>query len=399
MKARPRISLRRVIYAGLGLLALFFLVWAFLPKPIQVEVAVVQKGAFKQTVTEDGRTRAKEKFVVSAPVEGRLLRPQIKAGDTLEQGALLAQLVPVQAPLLDPRSKQENRERLGAAEAEAARARSVLDAADAQLRNQRRDLRRTEILARDGFVPKEELEDARLELKTRERDRDAARATLERAQHEVGLARASLQSGVAARLPGVEVRSPVGGKVLRVAQESEAVVPAGTVLVELADPEALEVVVDVLSADAVRVVEGAPVTLRNWGGSQPLQGRVQKVEPSAFTKISALGVEEQRVNVIIDITSPRDQRKQLGEGYRLDADIVTFATPNAVKVPVGALFRDGEEWAVFVACDGRATLRKIRLGARNGEEALIAQGLEPGEKVILYPSETLRDQARIKLPS
>jgi HlyD family secretion protein len=195
----------------------------------------------------------------------------------------------------------------------------------------------------------------------------------------------------------LEIRSPVAGRVLRVLQESEGMVALGTPLLEIADPSDLEVVVDVLTTDAVQIRPGMPVRIERYGAVFPLEGRVRLIEPSAFTKISALGVEEQRVNVVIDIISPFEQWKALGDGYRVETQIIVFDEESAVKIPVSALFREGEQWAVFVLSSGRAHKRIVKVGRRGGAEAMIEDGLEPGEQVIVYPSDAVKDGVRVKL--
>lgn len=376
------------------------LVWAFTPRPRVVEVASVDRGAFEQTVDEDGKTRVRERYVVSAPLAGRLQRMMLKAGDPVAPGQTLALLDPAAPPFIDARTERELQERVGAAEATLARARTSVEHARAALAQSEADLRRTRKLASEGFVSSATLERETLRVTLDQRTVEAAAFEGHAAEHQVELARAALlQSRRAAagsgRAERLVIRSPVRGRVLRIAQESEAVLAIGAPLVELGDAGDLEVVIDVLTADAVRVQPGAPVHLDVGDGAAATQGRVRRVEPSAFTKVSALGVEEQRVNVIVDVVAKHDGWANVGDGYRVDARIVVYRADDVLQVPVGALFRDGERWAVFVLVDGRARLRTVEIARRGSARAAVTSGLVPGERVVVYPGEALRDGARV----
>ncbi len=381
--------------------ALALLVIAFLPKPVPVEVASVVRGPFQQTVEEDGKTRVRERYVVSAPLAGHLLRIQLKEGDPISRNKLLAVMVPGAPALLDVRTERELQERLGAAEDERLRAGASVERAKAALDQAKADIERTHQLAKEGLVSPAQLERDELDLKLRSREMEAAQFEDNVAEHQVELARAALlraQQGAGAHPVNerLEIRSPVPGRVLRVLQESEGMVALGTPLLEIADPSDLEVVVDVLTTDAVQIRPGMPVRIERYGGGFSLEGRVRLIEPSAFTKISALGVEEQRVNVVIDIISPFEQWKALGDGYRVETQIIVFNEENSVKIPVSALFREADQWAVFVLSSGQAHKRIVQVGRRGGAEALIEHGLEPGEQVIVYPSDAVQDGIRVK---
>lgn len=390
-----RLALLLVLAAAVGGLVL-----AFQPQPVPVETATVVRGLFEQTIDDDGKTRVRERYMVSAPVAGTLLRIALKAGDPVAVGTVLAAIAPNPSPLLEPRTRDELQQRLGAAEARQLRAAAALERATAALDQAEADLARSRALAQKGVAPAAKLERDEIAARIAARDLDAARFEDHAAGHEVELARAALQTsngnaGPAAAGGAWDIRSPVAGRVLRVVQESEAAVAIGAPLIEIGDPSDLEIIVDVLSTDAVKIAPGAAVHLEGWGGDQSLAGRVRRVEPAAFTKVSALGVEEQRTNVVIDIVSPAADWANLGDGYRIDARIVVYRLEDAVKIQAGALFRDGEGWAVFVDRDGVARKRRVTLLRRGGLDAAVDRGLQPGEHVVLYPGDAVTDGARI----
>lgn len=392
---------KRIVWIAAGVALLAALGWSFRPRAVPVEVAEVVKGPFAQTVEEDGATRVRERYAVSAPLAGRLLRVSVEAGDPVQKGGALAVIVPSAPAMLDPRTRAELSERVGAAEARVERARAAAERAGAALDQSRADLARTEKLERGGFVSPSAREQAQLAVRVSEKELEAARFERHAAEHDLSQARAALARARSFGGNGYErgaeweIRSPVAGRVLKVLKESEDVVDAGAPILEIGDPRDLEVVLDVLSTEAVRVKPGADVEL-DAGGGLRLSGRVRLVEPSAFTKVSALGVEEQRVNVIADLTSPPEAWQALGDAYRVDARIVVHRETDAVKVPVAALFRDDAEWAVFVVSEGRAERRRVRIARRGALEAVVEQGLSPGERVIAYPGDAVRDGARVQ---
>jgi HlyD family secretion protein len=385
---------------ALGILAAALtavVVWALRTPPVSVELAEVRKGVFEQTVADDGKTRVRERYTVSAPLAGRVERIRLKAGDPVERGQVVALLMPAAPALLDARAVRELQARVGAAEAQHLRAKAEVARVMAQRDQAQADFDRQVRLWKEGFLSATAREQSELALRTAERTVEAARFAEDAAGHEVNQARAALaryRSGE----PGAkwEVTSPVTGSVLKVAQESEATVILGAPLLELADARSLEAVVDVLSQESVAIRPGMPARIDLGRGVAPLAARVRLIEPAAFTKISALGIEEQRVNVVLDFVEPLDKVKTLGDGFRVEAAIVTHRVTDAVTVPVGALFRDGEGWAVFAARDGRAAKRAIKAPLRNGTEALIEDGLQPGERVVVYPSDALRDGSHIQ---
>lgn len=376
--------------------------WALRPQPVGVETAPVRLGAFEQTVSDDGKTRVRERYVVSAPLAGRVDRVRLRAGDAVEQGQTVAILKPSVPPFIDARTQVELEARVSGAEAQRLRAAAELEKSRAQLDHAKADMARAEKLAGQGFVSANAREEAQLTLRTAEKGLDAARFAEEAARHDVSQARAALVryraegAGKALGATRWEVKSPIRGSVLRVAQESEGNVTLGTALVEVADPRSLEVIVDVLSQEAVNLRPGLPARI-DVGNSAPLNARVRQIEPAAFTKVSALGVEEQRVNVVLDFAEELDRIQTIGDGFRVDASIIVHRAEEAVKVPVGALFREGDGWAVFLVQDRRAVKRPIKTTRRNGVEALVEEGLKPGDTVIVYPSDALKDGARIVL--
>jgi len=389
----------RTVWMLAALGALGALVWAFVPAPIAVETAVVTRGEFRRTIDEDGKTRVRERYVVSAPLAGQLLRIELKPGASVAAGTVLATLVPSAPTLLDARTERELAERVGAAEAEQQRAGAGVERSRVALEQAKADVERAAKLAGQGFTSKETLERAEREVELTSKDQELAQFAEHVAKHQVALARAAQSrarqdagGGALQRWPLV---SPVAGQVLRVVQESEAAVPLGAPLIEIGDPHDLEAVIDVLTADAASIREGAEVELDHGGNAKPLIGRVRRVEPAAFTKVSALGVEEQRVNVIVDFAAPLDWQN-LGDAHRVDARILVDKRADAVTVPLGAVFRNGEGWATFVVDGSRARLRNVQLGPRSGENALVETGLQPGERVIVFPSDAVRDSARVR---
>jgi HlyD family secretion protein len=378
-----------IIAAAAVVLAIAF---ALSPKPVPVELGTVARGPFEQTVDEDGRTRVRERYTVVAPIAGTVLRITLKAGDEVSEGTVLASVVAGPSAMIDLRMRQELEQRVGAAEAVQMRAGAAVKRSEATLEQASADLERTQRLAASGVASRSRLERDELVVRVGVRELEAARFDEHTAEHELALARAALANptGDDSGAPWT-IRSPVPGRVFRVIQESGGPVAIGAPLLEIGNPHDLEVVVDVLSTDAVAISPGAVALIERWGGDHPLDGRVRRVEPSAFTKVSALGVEEQRVNVIIDIVSSREEWSELGDGFRIDARIVTFRADDVLKVPTSALFREGDDWKLFVAAQGVAHKRTVRVLRRTGLEAMVGGGVTEGEAVILYPGDALKD--------
>ena len=392
---------RNTIALGLVLAALAGLVvWALRPQPISVEIVEVTKGVFEQTVSDDGQTRVRDRYVIAAPLAGQVERIQLEVGDPVKQGQMVAELTPTAPAFLDVRTQRELRERIGAAEEQVARARAETLKTQAQRDQARADRDRQVRLSKEGFISQTVLEQADLALRTAERAVDAARFAAQAAGHDLAQARAALtryeSKELVTRWP---VSSPVAGVVLKVAQKSEGPVPLGAPLVEVADPRSLEAIVDVLSQEAVAIRPGMPARLELGQGVPALAARVRLVEPAAFTKVSALGVDEQRVNVVLDFSEPLDKVQTIGDGFRVEAHIVVFTQESALKAPVGALFRQGADSAAFVIDAERARLRVVKVARRNNLEAMVEDGLKAGDRVVVYPSDALKDGSRVEIRS
>ena len=374
------------------------LAWLLLPGPIPVETATVTMGRFVATVDEDGKTRVRERYVVVAPLAGRSTRIPLKVGDGVATNDVIVSIFSAPAPLLDPRSRREIEERLGAAEAARERTQAAVERARAQAAQAKIEFERTRTLFERGASTSQALERAELALRVADRDLRAAEFQDHAVEHEVAQAKALLASyerGGDTPIDHWNVTAPVDGVILKVIQKSETVVAPGTPLVEIGDARDLEIVVDVLSTDAVEIRLGAEVIIERWGGSGTLAGRVRRVEPTAFTKISTLGVEEQRVNVIVDVISPAQSWAGLGDGYRVEARISVFERDAATIVPTGALFRVGTEWYTYVVKNGRAERRRIEVLRRSGRSAAIAAGLAVNETVVVYPSDRIAPGVRV----
>lgn len=395
---------RKMIVGAIGLTALAaLLVWAFAPRPVQVETAAAAVGRFESSLSEDGRTRVRDRYTVSAPLAGRLARTDLHEGDDVTANAVVATLTPLLPSMLDARSTRELSSRIEAADAMVARAQSRIESARVTLQQARGVLKRSEELARNRYISALQLDNDRLAARAAEKELASAEQDRHVAGHDLEQARAALQT---LRQPDEDaagsrfnVRSPIAGRVLRILQASEATVALGAPLLEIGDTRALEVVAELLTTDALRIRPGTPVRIERWGGAQDLQGRVRRVEPAAFTKVSALGVEEQRVNVLIDITSPPEQWRALGDGFRVSVQLITLTQDKALTVPVSAVFPTpggpAGAMSVFTVRAGRAHRVPVTVGARNGEQAWIQSGLKAGDTVIIYPGNTLEEGARV----
>lgn len=395
-------TLQRMLLLGVLFVLAAALVYAFLPRAVPVDVATVTRGPLQVTVNDDGRTRIRERYVVSAPLAGRLRRVELHAGDTVEHGkTLLATLEPTDPELLDPRARAQAEARVKAAETTRKHAEPLLERARTAGEFARTELDRAKNLFAEKTLSHQELDSAEQKERTAAEEFKAAQFSLQIADYELEQARAALlrtHPGGSASPDNWQfpIVSPIDGRVLRVFQESSGVVPAGARLLELGDPAELEVEIDVLSTDAVRIKRGTKVFLEHWGGDTPLLGRVRVVEPSGFLKISALGVEEQRVNVIVDFTDPPAKRSTLGDAFRVEARIVIWEGTDVLKLPVGALFREGDDWAVFVVERGRARLQRVRIRQRNDLEAELVEGVTAGATVIVHPSDRVLDGAAVQ---
>ena len=367
-------------------------VLAFRPKPIEVEAARAVRGPLQVTVDEDGETRAHDRFTLAAPIAGRLSRIEFHEADEVGPETVLATLSPLP---LDAREIAEIRARIQSAEARKREAEEQVARWESDHAQAGRDLNRARQLAKDRIIAQQEVEQAESKHTSTAKELEAAKfrvkaATADVEREKAGLVSLEAQQSQMGKL--VLIRSPTRCRILRILEKNERVVPFGTPIVVLSNPKKIEIVVDLLSTDAVKVKPGAPVIIENWGGPGPLRARVRTVEPYGFTKVSALGVEEQRANVIADFVDSSDG---LGDGYRVDARIVTWESPNVLKVPASALFRVGQKWNTFVIEGGRTTLRPVEVGHRNASEAEITKGLEEGAEVVLHPANDLKDATRV----
>lgn len=388
--------------AGVVALVVVGLYFAFRPRAVPVDVAAVDRGDVRVTLRDDGTTRVREIYDVSTPLPGRVLRFQGDVGDAVQAGeTVLAYILPSSPAFLDQRTRSQLEAALEAATAGRELAAADLGRLEAESDYARTELRRAEKLATDGTISAADLDRARKEARTAEAALRTATAALDVREHQLATARAALirpegdVAGVAGD-NGVPVRAPVGGTILRIFRQSEGVVPAGTPLAQVGDPRQLEIVVDLLSSDAVLVTEGDRARIERWGGPDPLNGVVRRVEPYGATKLSALGIEEQRVNVLIDLEDPIERWARLGHGYEVEAEITISEHDDVLRVPNAALFRKGPHWATFALSDGRARLTEVEIGARNEELAEVRAGLDEGDLVVVYPSDRVGDGTRIE---
>lgn len=382
---------RRWLPVAMGVAVVGAIIFGLWPKPVPVETAVAIRGRLRATVNEEGRTRVRNRYMVASPVTGQLRRITLDPGDPVVAGkTVVAVLDSVLPGPLDARSRAAAEARRASAVAGVEKARAAHDFAQTELA-------RFEKLFRDGAIAIQDLDAAKLRAEQATRELRSAEGHLRQVEAELtefGTDQ-TVPASVEPRVP-VEITAPASGCVLRVFEKSARVVTAGTPLLEVGDPADLEVVIEVLSRDGAAISPGTRVFLEQWGGSAPLEARVRIVEPAAFTKISALGVEEQRVNVIGDIVTPPEQRRGLGDGFRVEARIVMWEGENVLKVPAGALFRRGQEWHVFVLVNGRAELRAVKVGHSSGAEIEIIDGLKDGETVIVYPGDRVREGRRVR---
>ena len=390
--------IRRVLIVLAVLAVVGLIVVAWIPNPVEVEVAEVTRGPLVVTVNEDGRTRVKDRYLVSAPLTGNLARLDLEAGDAIEEGQVLARLVPLPPPLLDSRTRAEAKARVDAATAARRQSQAAVNRARYQRDFAKQESERALAVVQQGGLARSDADRAVSTYRGSEEDLNSANFGARVAEHQLKLAQTALMqlTGKGEEGEQLDIISPVAGQVLKVFQESEGVAQGGTAILEVGDPSALEMVVDVLSQDATRIPAGAATTIERWGGKNPLHGHVRVVEPSAFTKLSALGVEEQRVNVIIDMDDDRELWSSLGDGYRVEARISVWEGEDVLKVPASAVFRSEEAWATFVVEEGRAVVRMVELGETNGLETEVLSGIEEGDVVIAYPSDSVRDGVSVK---
>jgi HlyD family secretion protein len=389
--------LKRLAWAVVAVVLAAAIALGLRPHAVPVETGPVSRGTLLVTVDEDGRTRVKDRYLVSAPLAGTVRRITLRPGDSVTRGDIVARLVPAAAPLLDPRSRAESQARVSAARAALRQGGAAIGRARAAYTLASRDAQRQRNLLRDGATAPQMVEQAETTERMRQEELASAEFGLQVAASELRLARAALARIETSSREEFLVRAPVSGHVLRVLQESEAPVQPGSPMLEMGNPLALEVVVDVLTTDAVDIHPGAAVRIDRWGGDSAITGHVHRVEPSAFTRLSALGVEEQRVNVIIGLDPPRTRWAALGDGYRVEAGIAVWEGQDRLMVPAGAVFRQGEGWGTYVVQDGRAHLRPLQLGRRNNAAVEVLGGVRQGEQVVLYPTDNVSDGVRAEI--
>ena len=384
----------RFIGWGVVLIAVAAIVVALQPQPLQADFVTIDTGPLQVTLDEEGETRVRDRFIVSAPLAGRVLRIELEPGDPVTANeTALATFLPVDPTLLDARTRAEMEALVRAAESGVSRAEAERERARTELQFADADYERYQHLDASALVSKEQLDNTELRARTAAETLRSTEFAVANAEYELEAAQASLLQASGGGTGGhtITLRSPIDGVVLRRLRESESIVQAGEPLMEVADPSQLEIVSDYLSTDAVRIKPGHLVLIEQWGGDHTLGGRVRRVEPYGFTKISALGVEEQRVNVVIDFEDVREAWEALGDGYRVEVRVVVWSEDDVVKVPTSSLFRDGEAWAVYMVAANSAALTHVEIGQRNGLEARIVSGLSAGDQVIAYPSDAIAD--------
>jgi HlyD family secretion protein len=393
---------------GVGVLLAGAFAYAFWPRPIMVDMGEAKRQPMTVTINEEAKTRVRDAYVVSAPVAGRLLRLDVKPGDAVTGGqTIVARMLPVNPTPLDIRAREQARGEVRAAEAAMRAAQADLNKAMADKDLADTDLQRAETLRRRGTVAEAALNRVQREARATDAAVATARAAITMREADLANARARLinfsqedpdaTTARSEKTDAIQLTAPVSGRILRVMQESATTLAAGASILEIGNTSNdLEIVAELLSTDAVRVSPGDRVIIEDWGGDQALSGEVQRVEPWGFTKLSALGVEEQRVNVVVRFLDQPEQRESLGHGFRVETRIVVWEDENALTVPSSALFRQDGEWAVFKVVDGAAQLAKVEVGRNNGVQAQIASGIEPGETIILYPGPGLSDSAKVE---
>lgn len=395
-RRKRRIRWLSLVVGGI-VVALF--IAAIVPKRLPVDMVSAERGDLLVTVDEDGRTRVTDRYVIAAPLDGQLGRISLRAGDVVSEAAVVARIVPLNPPLLDARRKAEAEARLEAARAAKRQAVAAISRAEVAMQLASLESERQSALGPSGATSIQAIEQAEFDLRGKREALTSARFAARVAEHEARVAEAALgrlgPKGVKTD-EQMDVLAPVEGQVLKVFRESEGVVRAGTPLLEVGDPRALEIVVDVLTSDAVGIRRGAEAIIDRWGGEKPLAAHVRRVEPSAFTKVSALGVDEQRVNVIIDLDDPHEVWAELGDGYRVEARIVVGEAKDVIKVDDSAVFRHAGGWAVYRVDGGKAVLTPIEIGARNGLEVEVVKGLDADAKVIVHPSDQVEDGRRVR---
>jgi HlyD family secretion protein len=389
--------LRRVISLTIAAALLALVAWGFWPKPVLVETASVSRGPLTVRVSEEGKTRIRNRYVVAAPVAGKMRRVPLKAGDEIKAGeTLLTVIEPATSPLLDKRAREQAEAAVNMHEAAAKQANESLAAAKAALKLAEADRDRVRSVKGSGTVSQSERDRAEGEASIKAAEVRSIEFAIQVNNYRLAQAKAVLGRGdnPATDVP-IEVRPPVSGRILKVMQESETVVVPGQAIAEVGDPADIEIEAEILSRDAVMIKPGDNVSIEQWGGETPLQGRVRRIEPAGFTKISALGVEEQRVIVLCDLVNPPDAARRLGDRYRVEARVAVWHHPDVLLAPAGALFREGNQWKTFIYQNGRAVSRTVTAGHTDGQRTEILDGLAAGDELLLHPPDTVKDGTRV----
>ena len=392
---------RKVLWALAAVLLLAALVWALRPEPLPVDMAEVRRGPMQVTVAAEGVTRVPDPWIVSAPSTATTTRSPVEVGDrVVADETVVASIRPVEPALLDARARAEAEAAVIEADAAVHVAAANVARAEADLAYARSQYERNQELAARGVIPQRMLDDSRQALDQHRTALQAAQSALAMQEAIRNRARARLLGPSAGIIGGdegyIDIRAPQSGTVLAVEDTGARLVQAGAPLVAIGDLDDIEIEVDLLSADAVRLVPGAPATVERWGGEDILEARVRRIDPRGFTRVSALGIEEQRVRVHLDLVSPPETRKGLGDAFRVFVRIVTWETDDALQVPIASLFRAGEDWAVYRVENGRAVARTVRIGARTQTEAQVLEGLEAGERVVAFPGDRVTDGTPVR---
>jgi HlyD family secretion protein len=376
-----------------GLLILGLIVWGLWPKPVVIETGTVARGPLTVRVSEEGKTRVRNRYVVAAPVAGKMRRVPLKPGDEVKAGeTILTAIEPTAAPLLDPRARAQAEAVVSMHEANRRQAAATLEAKQSALKVANADRDRMRSVTLKDSLSESDRDKMEGDASMRAAEVRAAEFSLQVIDYELAQARAALERPEGNTVGNlVEVKSPVSGRVLKVIQESEMVVSPGTQILEIGDPADIEIEAEILSRDAVAIRPGDAVEIEQWGGENPLKGRVRRVEPAAFTKVSALGVEEQRVIVLCDLLDIPDAAKALGDRFRVEARVAIWHGEDVLIVPAGALFREGNAWKTYIYRDGRAVLTPIEAGHSDGRFTEVLSGLAAGDEVLLHPPDTIHD--------
>ena len=389
---------RNIGIATAAMVIIVLMIYGFKPAPVRVDVATVQHAPLSVTIEEEGKTRVIDRYLISSPVAAYARRIKLNVGDRIKQGQSLLQLEPLPSAVLDPRSRAAAKARIEAAKATFKASREQASAAQAEAELAQLEYNRIVNLCKVQCASKDEEDQALTKLRSSQAMQQSAQFAADVANHELEAAETALAyAGATNGEQQLTIASPINGSVLKILRQSEGVIRAGEPLIEVGNPTQLEVEIDVLSSDAIKISPGSKVLFKRWGGEQNLKGRVRTIEPVGFTKVSALGVEEQRVLVIADLTSPPEQWQRLGDGYRVEASFILWQKDDVLTLPSSSLFRLKEDWAVFTIENNTAKRTKVKIGQRNGLSAQVLSGLNQGQQVVTHPSEAVKDGIEVEL--